>query len=198
MRSAIITLFLFTTLAVKAQEEDCEDKTINALKPVMAVAAVAQEETLCPNPKKLRGMCMLIDSKEKDPNPQGRFVYKYQRKFLEAACVDVRKDSEEEISKKISSVWKENEATLICNNTKFDVANGSVIKFAANLKFDEFMIDMTIWKVNLNKVDEMDGRTVLDYLKTQIERNKGMASEPVLQGYYNMLKKAGAKHKLEL
>ena len=141
---------------------------------------------------------MLIDSKEKDPNPQGHFVYKYQRKFLEAACVDVNKDSEAVIAQKISKVWKENESTLICNNTKFDVGNGNIIKFAVNLKFDSFITDMTYWKVNLNKVDETDGRTVLDYIKDQIESNKGLVSEHVLQGYYNQLKKAGAKHRVEL
>jgi hypothetical protein len=198
MRSAIITLFLFTTFAVNAREADCEDKTINALKPVMAVATVAQEETLCPNPKKLRGLCMFVSSKEEDPNPQGRFVWKYQRKLLEAACIDVKKDNEEEIGKKIAKVWKDNEATLICNNTKFDVANGNIIKFAVNLKFDEFLIDVTKWKVNLNKVDETDGRTVLDYVQSQIDANKGLATEPVLKKYYQMLKDAGAKHKWEL
>ena len=175
MRSAIVTFLILSSFAVHAQEE-----------------------TACPNPKKLRGMCMLIDSQDKDPNPQGHFVYKYQRKFLEAACIDVNKDSEEVIAQKISKVWKDNENTLICNNTKFDVSNGNIIKFAVNLKFDSFITDMTYWKVNLNKVDKTDGRTVLDYIKDQIERNKGLASEPVLQGYYKQLKKAGAKHKSEL
>lgn len=164
----------------------------------MEVAAAAQEETVCPNPKKLRGLCMFVDSKEQDPNPQGRFVFKYQRKLLEAACVDVKKDSEEEIGKKISKVMQENEKTLICNNLKFDVANGNIIKFAVNLKFDEFLIDMAQWKVNMNKVDETDGRTVLDYVQVQLERNKGLPQEPVLKRYYDMLKKAGAKHKNEL
>ncbi|MBW8359257.1 MAG: hypothetical protein K0M63_05555 [Weeksellaceae bacterium] len=163
-----------------------------------AVFAQTTETTPCPNPKKLRGLCMFVDSAEKDPNPQGRFVWKYQRKFLEAACVDVKKDSEEEIGKKISKVWAENERTLICNNTKFDVTNGNLIKFAVNLKFDEFILDMAQWKVNFNKVDETDGRTVLDYVQSQIERNKGLPAEPTLKRYYDMLKKAGAKHKSEL
>lgn len=198
MRSAIATFLILTSFAVHAQEADCEDKTIEEMRPVMEVAAAAQEETVCPNPKKLRGLCMFVDSKEQDPNPQGRFVFKYQRKLLEAACVDVKKDSEEEIGKKISKVMQENEKTLICNNLKFDVANGNIIKFAVNLKFDEFLIDMAQWKVNMNKVDETDGRTVLDYVQVQLERNKGLPQEPVLKRYYDMLKKAGAKHKNEL
>ncbi|MBW8359258.1 MAG: hypothetical protein K0M63_05560 [Weeksellaceae bacterium] len=163
-----------------------------------AVSAQTSETTPCPNPKKLRGLCMFVSSKEEDPFPQGRFVWKYQRKLLEAACINVKIDSEEEIGKKIAKVWAENESTLICNNTKFDVANGSIIKFAVNLKFDEFLIDVTKWKVNLNKVDETDAKTVLDYVHSQIEANKGLATEPVLKRYYQMLKDAGAKHKSEL
>lgn len=196
-RYIFAAFLILGSFAVHARA-DCGVGLLEGLEPLMDFSELTQEVTACPNPKKLRGLCMLIDSKEKDPNPQGRFVFKYQRKFLEAACVDVKKDSEEEIAKKISKVWQENEQTLICNNTKFDVANGNIIKFAANLKFDEFMIDMTMWKVNLNRVDEMDGRTVLDYIQTQIGRNKGLASEPVLKRYYDMMKKAGAKHKSEL
>lgn len=198
MRSAIITFLIFTSFAVNAQDADCEDKTIEKIKPVMAVARAAAEETVCPNPKKLRGLCMFVGDKEKDPNPLGKFVYKYQRKFLEAACVDIKKDSEEEITKKISNVWSENEKTLICNNTQFGVANGNIIKYAVNLKFDEFLIDMTQWKVNLNKVDDSDGKTVLDYIQSQIDKNKGLPAEKTLQRYYDMMKKSGAKHKSEL
>lgn len=167
---------------------------ISSISATVASKAVAT----CPDPKKLRGLCMFVDSKEKDTNPQGRFVWKYQRKILEAACADPKKDSEEEIGRKISKLWKDNEATLICNNTKFDVPNGSIIKFAVNLKFDEFMIDMARWKVNFNKVDETDGSTVLDYVQSQIVSNKGLPTEHQLKDYYMMLRKAGAKHKSEL
>jgi hypothetical protein len=148
--------------------------------------------------KKMRGLCMFVDSKEQDPNPQGRFVFKYQRKILEAARIDPIKESEEQIAAKVRKMWNENEELFICNNTKFDVANGNIIKFAVNLKFDEFMIDMAHWGINLNRVDEMDGRTVLDYIQAQIERNKGLPQEPVLKGYYRMVRKAGARHKFEI
>ena len=141
---------------------------------------------------------MFIDSKEQDPNPQGRFVFKYQRKLLEAACANPITDSEEEIGKKVAALFKQFEGQLICNNIKFDVSNGNLIKFAVNLKFDEFLIDMCHWKVNFNKVDETDGRTVLDYVRDQLVLNKGLPQEPVLKGYYDMVRKAGGKHKFEL
>ena len=199
MKSTFTILMVVLLFALRVSDAHCQATGIHTIKPSNKVVTPATEvPTVCPNPKKLRGLCMFVDSKEKDPNPQGRFVWKYQRKLLEAACADLAKDSEEEIGRKIAKLWKDNEAILICNNTKFDVSNGNIIKFAVNLKFDEFLIDMTFWKVNLNKVDEIDGRTVLDYVAMQIQENEGLASEPVLKRYYAMLKKAGAKHKIEL
>ena len=198
MRSVIAALCILTSLAAQAGDTGLDDAAIGNARPVIDVGSGSQSERICPNPKKLRGMCMLLSSQEKDPSLPGRFVYLYQRKFLEAACVDVGKDSDEVIARKISKVWSDNESTLICNNTKFDVSNGSMIKFAVNLKFDPFITDMTFWKVNLNKVDQTDGRTLLDYVKDHIDRNAGLATEPILRGYYAQLKKAGAKHKSEL
>ena len=193
--AASIFVLLLTFYAIDA---NCQTTSIHKIKPINQAAPVVEVPAVCPNPKKLRGLCMFVSGKEEDPNPQGRFVWKYQRKLLEAACADPAKDSEEVIGRKISKLWKENESTLICNNTKFDVANGNILKFAVNLKFDEFLIDVTRWKVNLNKVDETDGRTLLDYVQTQIQSNEGLATEPVLKRYYQMLRDAGAKHKSEL
>ena len=199
MKSVFTTLIIVLLFALPTLDAHCQAANTHTIKPTNKVVTPATEvPTVCPNPKKLRGLCMFVDSKEKDPNPQGRFVWKYQRKLLEAACADPTKDSEEEIGRKIAKLWKDNEATLICNNTKFDVGNGNIIKFAVNLKFDEFVIDVTQWGVDLNKIDEMDGRTVLDYVAMQIQENEGLASEPVLKRYYAMLKKAGAKHRVEL
>jgi len=152
----------------------------------------------CPNPKKLRSMCGMVGDWTKDPEPQGKYEYLYQRRFLEAACVDISKDSNDEIARKISQVWKENEDKLICNNTQFEVGNGNIIKFAVDKSFDTFIFDIIDWKVDLNKVDDTDGRTALDYVKYQMERAKGTSLERKLQFYYSSLRSAGAKHRSEL
>lgn len=162
------------------------------------VHASEMAESKCPNPKKLRGLCMYVGDRERDQEPQGRYVWKYQRKILEAACVDIAKDDRKTIAEKVAKVWSENEDTLVCNNTRFDVINGSVIKYAVNMKFDEFILDMAEWQVNLNKVDEFDKRTVLDYVEYQMERMKGAPSELILKNYYRILRDAGAKHNREL
>ena len=144
-------------------------------------------------------MCIYIGSRTKDPDPlKPEYKYMYQRRFLEAACVDVNKDSEEGISKKVSGMWSKFEEDLYCNNGQFDVQNGSILKYAAVSKFDAFIDDIIKWKINLNRVDPTDKRTILDYVKYQKEKNAGNALEPILQEYYELLRDAGAKHKSEL
>ncbi len=199
MKSVSTALIIVLLFALPALDAHCQTANTNTINPInKIVTPVTEVPAVCPNPKKLRGLCMFVDSKEREPNSQGRFVFKYQKRLLEAACADPIKDSEEEIGRKIAKLWKDNEAILICNNTKFDVANGNIIKFAVNVKFDHFLIDLAHWKIDFNKVDETDGRTTLDYLALQVEKNKGLPQEDVLKSYYAMLRKAGAKHKSEL
>jgi hypothetical protein len=199
MKVVFFLLMLISTSLVYSNEPECDDTTPEALKPIIRVATVAQGQSECtPQPNKLRGMCAFIALMEEDSNPQGRIKYKYQRRIMEAACVDPEKDNQETMAKKIAKVWKENADKLTCNSVTFDVLNGDVIKFAIVYKFDQFLIDMTNWKVDLNRVDPADGRTVLDYVQHQIERMKGTPSEKILNTYYQWLRDAGAKHKSEL
>jgi len=198
MKFILLSLLFVTPLLFASAAEECNDVTPDALEPMLKVAEAVNNDTECSNPKKLRGMCAVVGDLTEDSEPQGKYKYLYQRKIFEAACVDINKDSEEEIARKVSKVWKENEDKLICNNTRFEVANGNIIKFAVDSTFDSFLTDIATWKINLNKVDETDGRTVLDYVKYQMERAKGTPSEQRISFYYRTLRSAGAKHKSEL
>ena len=55
--------------------------------------------------------------------------------------------------------------------------------------------DVTEWGVDLNKIDPADGKTVLDYVKEELEKKKGTALESNLKDYYKLMKDAGAKHR---
>ena len=108
-------------------------------------------------------------------------------------------DSEEEAGRKIRAMWTKYEDKLICNNTRFDVLDGNMLKFAASARFEDFLFDTAmIWQVNLNRVDPSDGRTVLDYVQKEIDKNRGSALEGKLKTYYDMLRTSGAKHRSEL
>lgn len=150
----------------------------------------------CPNKAKLKNICMNIGLRTKSKITS--IKYEYQRKFLEAACVDTGKDSPEVIQNKIKVAWSKFETELKCSSVSFDVTDGNIIKYAVTTEFEEFVDDAIKWKVNLNKIDDSDGRTVLDYVQYHIQKNKGNELQERFQYYYLKLKQAGAKHKTEL
>jgi hypothetical protein len=190
-----IFCFLLVPLHSFASSADCDETTPPALKPVMAVAAAAQVEPECPNRKKLKNICVMIGEHATDPkNPD---KYMYETRLLQAGCVS-DSDSEEEKHRKIRETWALFEEDLNCSNIQFDVPRGHLLKYAVSSTFDDFLDDAVKWKVNLNKVDASDKRTVLDYIKVHMEVNKGTAMEQKLKQYYDKLRAAGAKHKSEL
>lgn len=152
----------------------------------------------CPNPEKLDNICMNISNRTLDPKPKGDYVYMYQRKILDAACVDIEKDSEEVIAQKIQKMWDASTYRLTCQAITFDVNAGNLLKYAVSTKFDEFIDDAIWWKVNLNIVDKQDQRTVLDYVAYHINESKGKNIESKYRHYYDILRAAGAKHAAEL
>jgi hypothetical protein len=163
-----------------------------------AAAAQSKKDEACPNKAKMQGVCYAIGDHTKDPNPQGKIRLSYQRKFLEASCVDIHSDDANAIQSKVSKMWMEARDDLVCNSVSFDIENGSILKFAVANKFDPFIYDITKWKIDLNKVDRSDNGTLLDYVSKHIERNKGNSIERRLNSYYRLLRAAGAKHESEL
>lgn len=164
-----------------------------------SLSALAQTEEPCYNEKAIRNICMMVESRSKDPNPLGHYEYTYQRKLLDAACVDYANDSEEVIAAKVRRMWLKFENThLVCNSVKFDTTNGNILKFAVASRFDHVIFNATQWKVNLNRIDEVDKKTVLDYVQDQLEKHKGTITESTLKKYYKQLRDAGAKYSWEL
>lgn len=185
-----------SVLAVHAQEADCETPTEAKLQPMIAVATAAvAEETGCPNRTKLRGLCMLVSNRVKDSSGKNKWLY--QAKLLEAACVS-ENDSEEKKNEKIRHAWTTYEEDLKCSGAQFDVTRGNILKWGVSYQFEDFIKDVLKYKVNLNRVDESDGRTVLDYIKFHLDRNKGNGMEMYYKDYYERFRAAGAKHKSEL
>lgn len=163
------------------------------------LSAFAQTEDTCHNPKAIRNICMMVESRSKDPNPLGHYEYTFQRKLLDAACVDWPNDSEEVIAFKVRRMWLIFENThLVCNSVKFDTTNGNILKFAVASRFDHVIFNATQWGVHLNRIDEVDKLTVLDYVENQLKKHKGTVTESTLRKYYKQLRDAGAKYSWEL
>lgn len=157
------------------------------------------EEKACPNERDLKVLCGQISGMVNDRDESNYYSYSYQEIIYEASCADFVNDSEEEIARKVNLMWNKYEKNMHCNSPQFDVQGGSILKFAVQKKFSDFLYEAAqLWKVNLNKVDVQDGKNLLDYVQGEIARNRGNAYEPTLKQYYEVLREAGAKHRFEL
>lgn len=87
---------------------------------------------------------------------------------------------------------------LSCDALNFSMGKGDLIKYGVNNYFDEFILDITLWGIDLNKIDPADGKTALDYVKDELAKKKGTSLENNLRDYYQLLRDAGAKHRHEL
>lgn len=197
MKLLLMSFLLLSSLAVNAQDADCDETTPKEVKTALKAAKMV-DKPICMDEKKLGRICSYVNSRSADRTPGTTLKYNYQRHILDAACVDLSKDSEAVIAEKVSAMWANYQDGFKCSNLKFEVTKGSVLKFASVLLFEEYLDDMIRWKVDLNVVDKTDDRTVLDFIKNKIERSKGLGIDKTYEHYYQKLRKAGAKHKSEL
>lgn len=150
--------------------------------------------------KHLRNICMyVVGFSEAEPDPSHNYRYQWQVKFARAAQAEGEIDTPEEEAR-LQRVWRrfEDKGLLVCNSLQFDVPNGSIVKNAAIISADAFIDFVAQHKLGLSRVDESDGRTLLDYIQDHMERTKGGEIEKKLRIYYQQLRAAGAKHRREL
>lgn len=146
----------------------------------------------------LANICYLVTSSAAAKPRSQNFEYEYEKRIYEASMADYQKDNDQEIAKKISTMFEQNRDKLQCRGVDFDVIEGNVLKYAMGTRTFGFL-DMAIdeWKVNLNWIDK-DGTTLLDYAAMQVAKTKGTSNEQVMKNYYGRIRKAGGKHRREL
>jgi len=186
----LLIFVLFTSLAFAGEGPDIPAKPPNEADH----AAVGPE---CPKKQKLVMLCPEIQAHTEARVPMRNHRYEYFNSILAAACV-YENDSKEVMEEKIRRMWDQLSDGLLCTDSYFEVPRGNIIKYGVSMNFDRFLRDITRWGVDLNMVDESDGRTALDYVRDMIAKHKGNTHEAKLQMYYNQLRKAGAKHRSEL
>ncbi len=166
---------------------------------IYKISGTSTKKEDCPNKEKLIDICDSISLRVVEKEKKDLYYYEYERKILEASCVDQLKDSEDVISNKVKLLWEKHEDLLVCTNANFDVTRGNVLKLAVYRRLDSLLEDaVLVWKINLNRIDPSDNLTVLDYVQKQINGYKGTENEKGLREYYKLLRDGGAKHVSEL
>ena len=190
MRSWVLSLLIVASLAATGS----------------AAAQEASLPDLESRTRAMRNICMVIGDHmashpRYDPPGHGEagttFQYLYEQKVFAAAGVAPGADPEER-NRRIRAMFADDLPSFHCTNTQFDVPRGHIFKFAVASAFDDFLDDLVKWGVDLNPVDESDGRTVLDYIEYHMDKSRGGALEAKFKTYYDRLRAAGARHAREL
>ncbi len=165
----------------------------------LTIVTVNAQTTNCNEPIAMGALCSSVSDRRQDITEDSPYEYEFEERINKLACVDITKDSQEVINKKIHDWWIKNEKDVVCIDLTFNVSRGNLSKLAVFTSFTEVLVRAVYdWKVPLNTIDKGDGRTILDYIKDEISRNKDQPKESTLKSYYDLLRKAGAKHRNEL
>lgn len=153
------------------------------LVALLPIQALAQQ---CANGEGAVAVCLWIGSLK--PDSSGEYRFAYEKRIMDAACVS-RFDDEAARNRKVRHLWAQYEDKLVCNSPRFDVQNGSMLKYAVSSRDEDFLFDAAcVWKVDLNRIDPSDGRTVLDYAFDEYLRNEDKAIGRKIKGYYDFLR----------
>ena len=156
-------------------------KRVLLLLALLPFAALAQQ---CPNGERLANICMTMSSMSRDAGGE----LNYQKLVMQAACVADSGD-EATTSRKVQQMWSRYQDKLVCSNTRFDVQDGSMLKFAVSMRNEDFLFDAAcMWKVDLNRIDPSDGRTVLDYTFDEYIQHQDSVIGKTLKSYYDLLR----------
>lgn len=188
-----LILLLTITLPIISWAEDiCVDEKAGALSEItkVAEAVTAEADDECPNARPLRGICEHVITPDLVDNELS-----YVTRFKKAGCVKPD-DSEEVANRKIREAWSKFEDRLVCDTIAFSLVGGNILKAATVSRNEVFYKTVIKWGVNLNRVDPVDGKTVLDFIQDKIKTNP--PNLDFYQSYYKLLKHYGAKHRSEL
>jgi len=169
-------------------------------RPSATEKEVAITGRTCPDLSFTNTLCNMVSVRYRDEDPDSPNEYLYQTYIQKAACADAKKENEEEVRKKIQKLWESSADKLICDESAFGVPKGNLLKFGVDRYNTDFIDDVTEnWKVDLNRIDPADNKTVMDYVEDKLKRLPPNSSLKYrLEQYHRKLRIAGAKYRHEL
>jgi hypothetical protein len=124
-------------------------------------------------------------------------LYYYQAMLVKAAGVQPNESDEAAFAK--IRAFMDSAENLTCRTPNFVPANGNIYKLAVARQSSGFLDDaLAHWHVDLNRVDAIDHKTVLDYIADRRKAAGSSAFGLTLDRYYKRFRAAGALHAAEL
>jgi hypothetical protein len=149
----------------------------------------------------MRSLCGQVAERFPDEDEDSKYNYLFQSTLERMACVE-KTDSEEVVIRKVQSFWDKYYSECKCNRDDFVLANRNILKYAAQHAWDEFFILIKQYKLNLNVIDPVDGKTLMDFVDHEYKRIKQIAPDSdrtkSLKKLYDYLRSNGALYAVEL
>lgn len=142
----------------------------------------------------MRGLCGYVYDRTRAPKGSG-YRYVYERLMAEAAGVTAADDAATS-KRKVQMLWRENQGAndFRCTASNFNLANGNLLKYSVSSRSYNFLnTALGKWELELNFIDPVDHRTLLDYLRIELEANVGNSDEDSLKYLYDASRERGAK-----
>lgn len=199
--SALISLSCFAAPA----ELDCDksEGNLEALENVAKKVIDPPKEKDCPEMTEANfaGICSAIKDRT-EASPESKLSYKYQEKLYKASCTEFTADPKV-ANKRIQKLWNANKEKFACKNfNNVSIADGNLLKFSIDTGFPEFLTFSVLeYNLDVNFKDPADGRTIMDFIKWQLERHRKSGNKEMIEDYEDaqkVLKEYGAKESSEL
>ncbi len=122
----------------------------------------------------------------------------YVKIITENTCIK-NDDSDDVKAAKISAFWHylEQRNFLSQSTPTPEISNKHILKAAVFLLDTNLIRNVIKWKLNLNYIDT-DDQTLLDYVKFKVSESTSRDQRRAYNDIYNMLKSAGAKHRVDM
>jgi hypothetical protein len=192
----LLALVLTTTLAFDSIAHD-GDGCDRPDSPGFAEQLARNVQANCPNNQNLGTLCSNVNDSFRERAGHINF-YRYQTQIYNAACV-LDNDNEAQIQAKVQAFWNRFGMYHDCLTTAAGGRPLNLLKIAVFRRNSDFIDDAVLtWKVNLNRIDPTDNKTVLDFVADEIQRVRGTPFESQLRIYERRLRSGGAKYRREL
>ena len=193
-------IFAFTLLiSTTAYAADTCDSAVIEPGVINSLVGVSERlNTTCPNQLNPGQLCNAVNDQVEETVDNIGTRFNYQTRIYRAACVE-QTDSPGVVQAKIQNFWNQYHSELNCNLLGFSVRGGSILKLAVERDSSNFINDaVRRWKVNLNHVDSVDNKTVLDFIEAEMTRSRGTPNENIMRRYHNLFRTNGAKYSREI
>jgi hypothetical protein len=125
----------------------------------------------CPKPSDdmFEKMCDLVARKD----------VSYKDHLMKMSCADKKKDSQVSVNTKIKQTWDTYRKDFYCSEDGFAVKEGNILKYSVYHGFPTFVNGIVKhYDLDINFKDPADGKTVLDYIQSEIVMFKKLGSLP--------------------